>query len=785
MGELENLYKKLARYEKRNSELEKRLEQLNLSREKVYTVPKEQSGVSSTKKHKPAEELLAEHHKKEEQLKMILETGEIGLWDFDPLTGKLNFSEECKRIHGLASDVPFQYESFLNLIPTEKRDEVNEKIKKAIATKDGTSDQLSYKIIRADDGRERWLSSRFRFQDNILTGILKDITADRQNYDNLLKSENIFKSIALNIPNSLIIVVDKAHRFLAVEGDLMHKMGYDSKNYEGKHPTEVAPPERYEATKHLYEKVLAGEKFSTERKSDTGEFFMVHFVPLKNEDVGVYAGLIIALDINDVKQSQQHHARLASIVESSEDAIISKTLAGIITSWNSSAERIFGYTAAEIIGKSILTIIPEDRIDEEEHILEKLRRGERVENFETIRVRKDQKNIDISLTISPVRDEQNNIIGLSKISRDITERKQVLKMMNEREEKLTLALKAADLGTFDIDLVKQTMIWDARCRELFGIFNEDVVNYEFSFLEGMHEDDRERVDAVIQNLYKGENGGDYDEEYRTIGMEDKKLRWVRAIGKVLFDSSNHPVRFIGVVLDITNHKLQELKKGDFVAIVSHELKTPLTSIKSYVQLLLAKAKKEEESFTVNALTKTEVQINKMAFMINDFLSLARMEEGKINLIKEHFELHPFMEEIVNDTEFINSSHQFKLIGCEHILIDADKDKIAQVLINLISNAIKYSPKGALITIGCEQIGEEVKIYVKDEGVGISAKDLKNLFNRFYRVENEKVKNISGFGIGLYLVAEILRYHGSKIEVESQEGVGSTFYFYLACEKVTR
>ncbi len=134
--------------------------------------------------------------------------------------------------------------------------------------------------------------------------------------NDLLQSEKLFKSIALNIPKSLIIVVDKNHRFMAIEGDIMEKMGFDSRDYKGKHPTEVAPPERYEATKHLYERVLAGEKFSTERQSaDTDDYFMVHFVPLKNDCDEVEAGLIIALEITDIKQAEEKSAKLAAIIE--------------------------------------------------------------------------------------------------------------------------------------------------------------------------------------------------------------------------------------------------------------------------------------------------------------------------------------------------------------------------------------------------------------------------------------------------------------------------------------
>lgn len=353
------------------------------------------------------------------------------------------------------------------------------------------------------------------------------------------------------------------------------------------------------------------------------------------------------LDVTEQKTSAESAARLAAIIDSSEDVIISKTLDSIITSWNGSAERTFGYTADEMIGQSILKLIPADRQEEEPQILARLKNGERVEHFETIRVTKYNQLINVSLTISPIKNAEGKIIGLSKIARDITEKKQ-----------------------------------------------------------------------------------------------------------------------------------EELRKNDFIAMVSHELKTPLTSIRTYIQVLLAQAKKDETGFSMNALTRADVQAKKMTSMIHDFLSLARLEEGKIRITKEEFELHTLIEEIAEDAQFLTTTHKVTVVDCKGINLTADRDKIGQVLINLLSNAIKYSPKGGAITIGCSKTGDDVKIFVKDEGVGINNTDKKRLFEKFYRVKDEEIKMVSGFGIGLYLVSEILRYHGSEIKVDSTVGAGSTFYFTL-------
>jgi PAS domain S-box-containing protein len=590
---------------------------------------------------------------RESQLKLAIELINLGTWEWSPISGELTWSDECKKIYGFPLNREPTFELFTQFIYPDDNKRVQKEIQKALENEEGEY-EITYRIIRFDDQTIRWIKVKGKVYFNAdkqperFIGTVVDVTDSKHTKDKIVSSERLFKSIAVNIPNSLVIVIDRNHRFVAVEGDLMEKMGYNSADYMGKHPTEVGPPERYEASKHLYERVIAGEKFSVERKSATGEDFMVHFVPLRNDENEVESGLIIAMDITEIKEAQEKSAKLAAIIQSSDDAIISKTTEGIITSWNDSAERIFGYTAEEMIEEPILKLIPLDRQQEEVDILSRLRKGERVEHFETKRLKKDGSLLDVSLTISPVKDVDGKIIGVSKIARDITERKQ-----------------------------------------------------------------------------------------------------------------------------------EEQRKNDFVAIVSHELKTPLTSITGYVQLLLAKARKDDNEQNLTILTRTEIQAKKMATMIQDFLDLAKMEEGRIEISPVDFELLQLVKEILTDPQFKTDKHELVLSIDENVVINADRNKIGQVLINLISNAIKYSPQGGKITIGSEIQDQSVKISVSDEGLGINPTDQKRLFDRFYRVNDDRVKSVSGFGIGLYFVSEILRYHQSNIHVSSKEGVGSTFYFSLA------
>ncbi|WP_169306823.1 PAS domain-containing sensor histidine kinase [Pedobacter polaris] len=230
--------------------------------------------------------------------------------------------------------------------------------------------------------------------------------------------------------------------------------------------------------------------------------------------------------------------------------------------------------------------------------------------------------------------------------------------------------------------------------------------------------------------------------------------------------------------DITAMVLEEQRKNDFVAMVSHELKTPLTSILGYLQVMLSKTKNSGDPFISMALAKTENQAKSMIRMIEDFLNLSRLEVAKIELNLETFQLHILLQEVIQEIQLISHSHNINLIHNGPITIVADRAKIYQVMVNLINNAIKYSPPQSSITIGYQLHGTAVKIYVTDHGIGIGEADQKQLFERFYRVQSQQTKHTVGFGIGLYLVAEILRYHKSKIEVKSSPEMGSTFHFLL-------
>jgi two-component system sensor histidine kinase VicK len=708
------------------------------------------------------------------RLQLAIELTNLGTWEWNPINGNLFWSQECKNIYGIPHELAITFDLFTELTHPEDRKRVLQVVNDAMASDEGTY-EITNRIVRYNDQTVRWIKVKGKvdFDENHkpvhFMGTVIDFTDNKKTQEKILTGERLFKSIALNIPNSLILVIDKNHRFVTIEGDIMERMGYDSSVFVGKHPKEISSKEKYESSKTLYDRVLAGEKFSIERKSDNGEDFIVHFVPLKDDHNEVEAGLIIALDITDTKAAEEKSAKLAAIIESSDDAIVSKTLESIITSWNDAAERIFGYQADEMIGESILKLIPLDLQYEETEILSRLKKGERVEHFETKRLRKDGILIDVSLTISPIKDKLGNIIGLSKIARDITEAKSA----EEKSAKLAAIIDSSDDAIISKTLESIVTSWNDSAQRTFGYTPEEMIGE--SILKLIPQDRQHEETRILSQLRKGERV----EHFETKRLKkDGTLIDVSLTISPIKDKNGTIIGLSKIARDITEWKKEEQRKNDFVAIVSHELKTPLTSIMGYVQLLLAKSQKEDNEFNTKILSRADAQTRKMTIMIQDFLNLAKVEEGKIKLNVSEFNLKDLIVEIASDSQFSSSKHEITLDIDEGTIVKADRDKIGQVFSNLLSNAIKYSPQGGAITIASNFEEDKVKIAVRDNGIGISLSDQKRLFDRFFRVNNDIIKLISGFGIGLYFTSEILRYHQSNIHVISKEGEGSTFYFLL-------
>lgn len=229
---------------------------------------------------------------------------------------------------------------------------------------------------------------------------------------------------------------------------------------------------------------------------------------------------------------------------------------------------------------------------------------------------------------------------------------------------------------------------------------------------------------------------------------------------------------------VIEQKRNDQRKNDFISMVSHELKTPLTSLNSCIQVLQRKILKDDDQLTVNMLELAHSQVRKMTSLINGFLNVSRLESGKIHIERSVFDLSELIRCTEEETRLHVSSHSLLFTTAEPVMVYADKDKIGHVLSNLISNAVKYSPPGSTIEVHAQKQDGQAVVSVKDEGIGVSREDIPRLFERYFRASRLEGQQISGFGIGLYLCKEIVERHGGRIWAESELGLSAQFYFTL-------
>lgn len=396
----------------------------------------------------------------------------------------------------------------------------------------------------------------------------------------------------------------------------------------------------------------------------------------------------------------------------------------------------------------------------------------------TLSHREDIQEVYFNYVFQPMQDESGHTATILITATDVTEQVHARLKVEEAEIALRLAIEAADFGTWHIHSITRKFITSDRLKALFGFYPEEDITIEDAVGQ-ITEDYRAYVSSILEKAILG--NGDYDVSYPVLGFHDSKIRWLRAIGNLKADPSGEFSAFTGVVMDISESKRDEERKNDFIGMVSHELKTPLTSLKGYIQILQLNARKAENPFMSGALDKADRQIKKMTSMINGFLNISRLESGKITLNKSTFNLNELVSSLVDEAVVLDGSHQITYGSFCEVQIFADQDKIGNVISNLLSNAVKYSPLNKDIVIDCIVADGMAQISIKDQGMGIEAKDIDRLFERYYRVQNNN--NISGFGIGLYLSAEIVERHNGKIWVQSEPDQGATFHFSIPLNKV--
>lgn len=786
-------------------------------------------------------------------------------------------------------------------------------------------------------------------------------------------------------------------------------------------------------------KVEVKEPYIVERPDGSRRHFIPYPNPVFDSEGNLTGAVNMLIDVTERKIAEVEQAKLAAIVQSSDDAIISNNLEGIITSWNPAAERLYHYKADEIIGQAVSILLPKNIIKEQEEIFNRIKNGTPVEHYETKRVTKNGDLIDLAISVSPIKNLNGKVIGVSKIARDISAQKRLLEELRENEERLRMAIESTKLGTWEFHPITKELYCSNECKDILGVPPDMITDNEYAF-EYTYADDRDLVKQEIKKALDPAGPGNCEIQYRIVRYDNNEVRWVKVQGKTFFNSNKQAETFIGTILDITNEKneerqliesvemfqtmadnvpamiwmsgsdkfndyfnkawleftgrtlqqeanegwlesvhpeevdicietynrcyteqkgfyteyrlrrhdgeyhwiadhsvprfshdgafqgfisacididdqkrfrekiqdsellfktisnaspaalwmtdtegqnvfvndtwikwtgrsleqqltegwvvsvleedrtaavekfmechaqqkyystefrfvrgdgevrwglteaypyydingkfsgyagsvtdITELKKleqrkDDFIKMASHELKTPITSISGYVQLLLNiytelddKKLQLSKATVKSSLTTISKQVSKLTRLISELLDLSKIESGKLELNKTEFDFGDLVEETVQDMRLTTSRHAIIYHHDFTGTVYADKDRISQAILNLLANAIKYSPDADNIQVVVKADKKMVTVMVQDYGIGIDKKDQLKIFDRFYRAEGKSEQTFPGFGIGLFIASEIIHRHHGNITVESEKGRGSLFTVSLPIE----
>ncbi len=388
----------------------------------------------------------------------------------------------------------------------------------------------------------------------------------------------------------------------------------------------------------------------------------------------------------------------------------------------------------------------------------------------------------------------------AKVTGDITDRRRVEEAVRESEDRLRLAVESARIGTWDYNPVTGALEWSDRCKAVFGLPPDAEVNYD-TFLAGLHPEDRERVHEIVQRALNPASGGEYDVEYRIIGLGDGIERWVAARGRAFFNAAGRAVRFIGTVLDTTEQmrigaereqilileraareeaEAANRMKDEFLATISHELRTPLTSILGWAHLLsngmLDEAQRRRAVEVIAQSAKSQAEL------IEEILDVSCIITGKLRLETRPVEIASVFQHAV---ELVRPGAEAKeiilhtLINMRSGLVIGDANRLQQAISNLLSNGVKFTPQGGRVEARLERADGQVEITVSDTGVGMESEFLPQAFERFRQADGTSTRKYGGLGLGLAIVRHIVELHGGSVSADSLgKGQGATFKIAL-------
>lgn len=443
---------------------------------------------------------------------------------------------------------------------------------------------------------------------------------------------------------------------------------------------------------------------------------------------------------------------------------------GRFLSVNKAYSNITGYSQEELHSYNYSYITHPDDFEWNKSVIESLKKGD-IPSFNINKryIRKDGQVIWVNHQATIVTGKAMPERTIFSIVRDITAD------MQARED-LELSMEGGELGLWHVDLTKRIITLDTYCRELLELPEKDGFSYE-DILSCIDDNEKDEVRRRIALAMRPNNtGNNFDIEFRTACTSEQ--RWVRMKGRAVI-SRNKAYRLAGTIQNISTQKQLQQYRDNFLGIASHELKTPVTTIKTYTQLLEMLLKGDTcTPETMHMVKRMNAQVDKLSSLINDLLDITRLQAGKLRFSESFFSFNAMVSEVVDELQHTTTTHtiikRFDEVGDVY----GDRERISQVVTNLLTNAIKYSPNAERIIVYTSLQDKDVMLCVEDFGIGIPEENRQKVFEQYYRVNGKQQHTTPGLGLGLFISSEIVKREGGSIWVHSEEGKGSTFCFTI-------
>ncbi len=617
--------------------------------------------------------------------------------------------------------------------------------------------------------------------------VATEVTSTVKAKQSLEESEMYFRKLVTQSPIGMTIlkgdkfIIDTANKVL-----MQNIWNKEEEEVIGKPILEVFPELNNQQYPDLLNYVLNTGITHTEKEAvlyvqkenETKKFFIdFEYAPLYDPNGNVSSVMVTANDVTDKVETRKN-------VEDAEERLRLATEATGVATWDLDLRKksiVHSQRLAVIFGHSESAILPHHQMLRQVHpedvsILEKalvraLHSG--IYDYEARIIKPDNSISWIRTQGRVFYDENKTPVKMLGNLQDITDEKKYQQILEESESKFRLLANALAQQVWLSDSKGTLYYFNETVLNFSGLMNEELLHG--GWINMVHPEEREENIQVWNKSIS--NGNEFLFEHR-FKRADGVYRWQLSRAIPQRDALGNIQMWVGSSTDIQEIKEQEQQKDLFISMASHELKTPLTSIKGYVQILQSMQVNVEKEFLEKALGIIHKQVNKLTQLIAELLDVSKIKSGGLEFNKEEFEITGLIREVVTEIKHINPQYEISFEASELIKVFADRNRIGQVLINFLNNAVKYSPKSKFVKVYFRSYGNKVRVSIEDSGIGIDKKDQENIFQRFYRVEGRNEKTFPGFGIGLFISADIVKRHGGMIDLESELGKGSVFSFEI-------